>query len=95
MRIIKIKNIQATSDVYCGQTIGAGQYYQLQNEIERETFANDSKVAEHLAQEKITVNDGSDDLTWPKNMNYLYGLDVITVDFPPGIIGNGVLQSTS
>ena len=64
MRIVKIKNVQEIDDTYCGQTIIAGEYYQLQDETEIERFAEDAKVKQHLwaTPAKILVNDGEEDL---------------------------------
>jgi hypothetical protein len=64
MRIIKIKNLQASSDTYCGKTIAAGAYYTLENEAERHMFAADEKVNQDLWADTalVCVNDGEKDL---------------------------------
>jgi len=65
MRIIKIKNLQDSSDIYCGITIGSGEYYQLQSIGERDEFVNSTKVSQHLWSDpaKIAINDGESDLS--------------------------------
>lgn len=73
MKIVKIKNIQNEADTYCGQTILPNEYYQLQDEHELETFAEDSKVKQHLwaTPAKILVNNGNIDLNAPDGDRWL------------------------
>lgn len=75
MAIIKLKNCQETADTYCGQEIGAGEYYQLQGEEERVTFSEDQKVQNHLSSDpaKLLVNDGTTDLSYLKGEELLEG----------------------
>lgn len=76
MRIIKLKNCQDSgSEDYCGQTINAGEYYQIQSEVERVKFASDQKVQNHLSSDpmKLLVNDGESDLNYVDGHNWLEG----------------------
>lgn len=74
MRIIKIKNLQETADTYCGQEIGGGEYYQLQ-ESEIIRFRGDIKVHNHLSTEppKLLINNGSEDLNFELGIQHLEG----------------------
>lgn len=71
MRIIKLKNLQESSDTYCGQTIEAGEYYIVQSEVERDHFELDTKVNEHLATGKLCVNDGESDLSYTAGLLWI------------------------
>ena len=75
MRIIKIKNIQDIQDTYCGQIIGSNEYYTLQTEIERQNFAHDEKINQHLWSNpaKICINDGESDLSVMDGDKWLKG----------------------
>ena len=86
--IIKIKNVQAQDDVYCGITIGDGEYYQIQSETERLMFGDSAKVQIHLAEEKILVNDGTNDLGYAEGKRWLEGNPIHAPD------GKQVVQST-
>lgn len=76
MQIIKIKNIQDSSDTYCGQVIDSGEYYTIQNIQEATKFAQDDKVNQHLWSDpaKILISNGIQDFT-DKNIgdNWLKG----------------------
>lgn len=86
-RVIKIKNLQQTADVYCGQEIQPGEYYQL---VEQEfiAFANDQKVQNHLSSDpaKILINNGIDDL------NYLLGKEHLEGNSPKDANGAPVFR---
>jgi hypothetical protein len=65
LRVIKIKNVQAQSDVYCGQTIVSGEYYTITSTGEADIWAANEKVNQHLWAAKIVVNDGVADILSP------------------------------
>jgi len=64
---VKVKNIQEIEDDYLTHVIQPGEYYTIQTEFEREAFANNSKVNQHLWSNpaKILITDGTEDLTDP------------------------------
>jgi len=64
MKIVKIKNLQETSDVYCGQTIEPNEYFQIPNEGLLSWWRENEKVNQHLwsIPAKICVNNGDVDL---------------------------------
>lgn len=66
MRVVRVKNIQEISDVYCGKTILPEEYRTLTDD-DIKKFANDSKVNQHLwsSPAKIMINNGDIDLTDP------------------------------
>lgn len=78
MRIIKIKNNQDISDDYCGQTILAGEYYTIQSDIEREKFAYNNKLHNHMSSDpqKIIINDGINDLDYENGKRLLESTDI-------------------
>ena len=67
LRVIKIKNVQGHSDVYCGQTIESGEYFTITNTGEADIWAANEKVNQHLwsSPPKILINDGVTDITDP------------------------------
>lgn len=56
-----IKNEQSQSDVYLGQLIASGAYYQIPPEDDI-AFSNNSKVLQHIAESKLVVAKSSDEL---------------------------------
>ena len=97
MRIVKIKNNQDAPDTYCGQTIGAGEYYTLQSESEAIRFMFDAKVNQHLWSDpaKISINNGEFDLdsvngdAWLKQLSVSRMQEKITQDSDVQIRGIG------
>lgn len=65
MRVIKIKNLQESPDIYCGQEILPNEFYTVQDENERALFSKDDKTIAHLLSEppKLVLNDGNNDIT--------------------------------
>lgn len=84
MRIVIIKNNQATLDTYCGQDIASVGTYQIQNDIELSRFSIDEKVNLHIWNEFITINDGINDLTPLEGDRWLKGnyLEITTQPDP-------------
>jgi len=61
-RIIRVHNLQAFEDTYIGSIpIATSGYYQIASEAERQDFADNPKVNEHLwaIPAKIAIDDGS------------------------------------
>lgn len=61
MRIIRILNLDTENEIVLeGQTIHAGEYYQIQNERERERFASSQTVQQYIFADpaKIKIGDG-------------------------------------
>jgi len=75
MIVIKIKNCQVSSDIYCGVTINAEEYYTIQNESELELLSHNDKVNQHLwsTPAKILINDGENDLSPAEGSAWLSG----------------------
>jgi hypothetical protein len=73
MRVVRIKNIQATVDTYIGMDIQPGAYYQVQSERELAQASADQKVQEHLSTDKILISDGESDLNYTDGRNWLEG----------------------
>ncbi len=73
MRIIKIKNLQATDVVYASQNISAGEYYEIQNERERIRFEEDSNIYDDIFSDpaKVLINNGIVDLNPQLSWRYL------------------------
>jgi len=81
MRLIKIKNNQTITDSYCGIIIDSGEYYTIQNEIERQKLASDEKLNTHIWSDpsKVIISDGDDDLDNINGDSWLKGNYVETV----------------
>jgi len=90
-RVIRIKNCQESSDVYCGQTIAASEYYTIQSDTERFKFAVDSKINQHLWSDpaKILINDGDKDLDVETGDQWLKLIDKQELD------GKKIVHQTS
>jgi len=78
MRIVKIKNNTASLITLCGVNISAGEYYQIQDEAERQKFAIDSSTLDYINPTtndpvKAIVNDGTDDLDFEEGVVWLSG----------------------
>lgn len=72
-RIVKIKNNTGSDKIWCGQTVLANEYYQLQ-EIEKASFASSSNLLMDISNEEAIINDGDHDiLNINDAINYLKG----------------------
>lgn len=58
-RVIRIHNLQSVADTYAGQVVQASGYYQIQSESERQLFADDVKLNQHIWATSAAIDDGS------------------------------------
>lgn len=75
MRIIKLKNNTEASSSWIGVTIGAGEYYQLQNEQDLNLAVSNVKVNQDIWSGAIIINDGTVDLSAAAGDSWLKGND--------------------
>lgn len=94
MRIIRIKNVQETADIYCGQTIEPNELFTIKDGDEGRWAANE-KVNEHLWAGKIVVNDGDVDITDKVRADkWLKGNLPITLDAPKSLDDKPFIATT-
>jgi hypothetical protein len=62
--IMKIKNTKISSDVWCGQTIEPGEYFEIPSSY-RQRWAEDVKVFQDIANGNLVVNNIEEDITNP------------------------------
>ena len=81
-RVIIIKNLQDVDDTYAGQTIATSGEYTIQSEAERQAFAQDQKVNQHLWYDpaKIAINNGQVDLPVDQDDPWLKLIDLTPKD---------------
>lgn len=96
MRTIKIKNLQQTTDIYCGQEILSQEYYEIQNEQERQRFANEEKFISHLLSGLVVLNDGQIDII-NSPLNFLNGAaELITYKISSTVlVSNNAIEYTT
>jgi len=75
MRTIKLKNPQASEDVWYGITVGAGEYSDAISEAERMSLVFNVKVNQDIwsTPAKLVINDGESDLDPAQADNWLKG----------------------
>jgi len=78
MRIIKLKNPQAISDVWYGLTVDAGEYSDIISEIDRLGLLISAKVNQDIwsTPAKLVISDGGNDLSAADGDSWLKGSEV-------------------
>ena len=79
MQTIIVKNIDTVSHTYAGQVIESGASYTIQSEAERQSFANDSLLNQHIWADPAlaAINNGNEDLSAVLGDKLLKGLPAL------------------